>query len=76
LIRQPVLFADCLIFSQLIVADPQIGEQKIRNLSWLRVYKFKCLGQLMLPGYLVNKEKIALALTDIGSHKKFYRQLQ
>jgi mRNA-degrading endonuclease RelE of RelBE toxin-antitoxin system len=61
---------------RIIVASPQIGEQKIGDLSWLKVYKFKCLGQLMLLGYSVDKGKIALTLIDIGFHENFYRDLK
>jgi mRNA-degrading endonuclease RelE of RelBE toxin-antitoxin system len=60
----------------LISVNPQIGEQKVGDLSWLRVHKFKCLNQLMLLGYFVNKEQITLTLVDIGSHENFYRDLK
>ncbi len=39
-----------------IIKNPQIGEQKKGNLSWLRVYKFKILGQLALLGYSISEE--------------------
>ena len=60
-----------------IMKNPDIGEQKKGSLSWLRVYKFKVLGQLALLGYSVEKAgKIVLTLIDIGSHENFYRDLK
>ena len=38
-----------------VIKNPGIGEQKKGNLSWLRVYKFKVLGQLTLLGYSYEK---------------------
>ncbi|MDR1803375.1 MAG: type II toxin-antitoxin system RelE/ParE family toxin [Treponema sp.] len=59
-----------------IINDPEIGEQKKGNLSWLRVYKFTVLGQLTLLGYSVETaDRIMLTLVDIGSHENFYRDL-
>ena len=60
-----------------VINNPDIGEQKKGSLSWLRVYKFKVLGQLTLLGYAIEKTgRIALVLVDIGSHENFYRDLQ
>ena len=60
-----------------VVNSPDIGEQKKGSLSWLRVYKFKVLGQLTLLGYTIEKTgRVALVLVDIGSHENFYRDLQ
>ena len=56
-----------------ILKSPDIGEQKKGDLSWLRVYKCKVLGQLTLLGY--NFDKNVLTLADIGSHENFYRDL-
>ena len=60
-----------------VIKNPNIGEQKKGSLSWLRVYKFKVMGQLTLLGYNIEKNgKIILTLVDIGSHENFYRDLQ
>ena len=61
-----------------VIKTPDIGEQKKGDLSWLRVYKFKILGQLVLLGYTYNEknDKITLTLVDIGSHENFYRDLK
>ena len=59
-----------------IFKNPDIGEQKKGNLSWLRVYKFKVPGQLTLIGYSIEKkDKIMLILVNISSHENFYRDL-
>ena len=60
-----------------IIQNPDIGEQKKGDLSWLRVYKFTLLGQLALLGYTIEKnDKTVLTLIDIGSHENFYRDLK
>ena len=59
-----------------VIKNPEIGEQKKGNLSWLRVYKFNVLGQLALLGYSIEKnEEIILTFVDLGSHENFYRDL-
>ena len=62
---------------KIIIKNPNIGEQKKGSLSWLRVYKFKILGQLALLGYNIEKNnEIILTLVNLGSHKNFYRDLK
>jgi len=73
----PNQLADVNMAIETVINDPEIGEQKKGNLSWLRVYKFKVLEQLTLLGYSVEKaDRIVLTLVDIGSHENFYRDLQ
>lgn len=57
-----------------VIKDPTIGEKKVGDLSWLRVYKFKCTKQLVLLGYSLNNEE--LTFIDLGSHENFYRDLK
>ena len=60
-----------------IIANLDIGEQKKGELSWLKVYKFKVLGQLTLLGYSVSEDKeFILTLVSLGSHENFYRDLK
>jgi mRNA-degrading endonuclease RelE of RelBE toxin-antitoxin system len=60
-----------------VIGNPDIGEQKKGSLSWLRVYKFKVLGQLTLLGYNVEKtETTVFTLVNIGPHENFYRDLK
>jgi len=54
-----------------IIANPEIGEQKHGDLSWLRVHKYKCLGFLTLIGYKLENE--TLTFIAIGPHENFYR---
>lgn len=60
-----------------VITDINIGEQKRGDLSWLRVYKFKMLGQLTLLGYRVDDNgEITLTFVDVSSHENFYRDLK
>ena len=60
-----------------LIKNPEIGEQKKGDLSWLRVYKFKTMDQLFLLGYTIQKNKdLILILVSIGSHENFYRDLK
>ena len=60
-----------------VITDVNIGEHKKGDLSWLRVYKFKVLGQLTLLGYSVDGNgEITLTFVDISSHENFYRDLK
>jgi mRNA-degrading endonuclease RelE of RelBE toxin-antitoxin system len=60
-----------------IIADPHIGEQKKGDLGWLRVYKFKIVGQLFLLGYQITEpDDAALVFIDFGVHENFYRDLK
>lgn len=53
------------------------GEQKRGDLSWLSVYKFMSLGQLLLLGYTFEiRDEIILTLVDIGPHENFYRDIK
>ena len=61
---------------QEIIKDPEIGVQKKGDLSDLRVYKFKIVGQLTLIAYIYEDEKIILTFVAIGSHENFYRDLK
>ncbi|GHV17980.1 hypothetical protein FACS189493_6640 [Spirochaetia bacterium] len=60
---------------QAIIDNPEIGEQKKGDLSWLRVYKFKMVNQLTLIGYSIETER-RLTFVDIGSHENFYRDIK
>ncbi|MCP9269190.1 type II toxin-antitoxin system RelE/ParE family toxin [Xenorhabdus sp. XENO-1] len=57
-----------------IIDDPEIGEQKKGDLSFLRVHKFQLNNQLTLLGYHWVEEKIELYLLNLGSHKNFYQE--
>jgi mRNA-degrading endonuclease YafQ of YafQ-DinJ toxin-antitoxin module len=57
-----------------IIANPEIGEKKHGDLSWLRVHKYKMLGQLTLIGYTLENE--TLTFFALGSHENFYRDIK
>ena len=57
-----------------IISDPEIGERKKGDLSYLRVHKFKLSGQLVLLGYSWYDQQLKLILLDIGPHENFYQK--
>jgi len=60
-----------------VTENPEIGECKTGDLSWLRVYKFKMCGQLTLLGYCVDDNNgVVLTFVDVGPHENFYRDLK
>ena len=61
---------------QSIIDDPKIGDQKSGDLSDVRVYKFKMVGQLMLLAYSYEDDVLTLTLLALGSHENFYRDLK
>lgn len=59
-----------------LMADPELGEQKKGDLSFLRVYKFKMSNQLTLLGYSFDDGTLVLELMALGVHENFYRDLK
>lgn len=59
-----------------IIENPEIGEQKVGDLSHLRVHKFKVKNQQMLLGYTWIESKIELYLLQLGSHENFYKKMK
>lgn len=60
-----------------IIKNPELGEKKVGDLSWLYVYKFKIFNQLTLLGYSLTEDgDIILTLIAVGSHENFYRDLK
>ncbi len=55
-----------------IIKDPNIGQQKRGDLSYLRVHKFKLESQLCLLGYHWVEDKLELYLLQLGFHENFY----
>jgi len=56
-----------------IIEDPEIGEQKKGDLSYLRVHKFELNRQLALLGYSWHEGKCTIYLLNVGTHENFYR---
>ena len=59
-----------------LIINPNLGEQKKGNLSFLRVFKFKMNNQLTLLGYSFTDGALILELMNLGSHENFYRDVQ
>ncbi|MBS0055157.1 type II toxin-antitoxin system RelE/ParE family toxin [Yersinia sp. Marseille-Q3913] len=59
---------------ELIIANPEMGELKKGDLSYLRVHKFQLNNQLMLLGYSWVEQKIELYLLSLSSHENFYQE--
>lgn len=57
-----------------IVENPELGELKKGDLSYLRVHKFKLNNQLTLLGYSWNQSHLIIHLLSLGSHENFYQQ--
>ena len=58
-----------------VVNHPDSGERKVGDLSWLRVFKFRMVGQLTLLAYELN-EPDEIILHHVGPHENFYRDLK
>lgn len=56
-----------------IIANPEIGEQKKGDLSFLRVHKFQMNNRLTLLGYTWIEDKLELYLLSVGPHENFYQ---
>lgn len=59
-----------------IIANNDIGVQKIGDLSSVRVHKFKMVKQLTLLAYRIDDGQLVLTLLMIGSHENFYRDVK
>ena len=59
-----------------IINNPNLGEQKVGDLSGVYVYKFKMVKQLTLLAYTYDDYTITLTLLTLGSHENFYRDLK
>jgi mRNA-degrading endonuclease RelE of RelBE toxin-antitoxin system len=59
-----------------IIDDPDLGVQKVGDLSSVRVYKFKMLKQLTLLAYIIDDGQLVLTLLMVGTHENFYRDVK
>jgi len=60
----------------LILENPQAGQEKLGDLSNLYVYKFRIGKNQWLLGYCVNESKKVITWEAIGQHENFYRDLK
>lgn len=68
--------ADVNDATEVVAADPAVGERKKGDLSDLFVYKFRSQNQLYLLGYTVDDEVRLVYLEAVGPHENFYRDLK
>ena len=59
-----------------VMENPLIGDQKIGDLAWLRVHKFRMVNQPTLLGYEYAPGSDLVILHALGSHENFYRDLK
>ena len=68
--------ADVDAATDVVAADPGVGERKKGDLAQLLVYKFRSQGQLYLLGYTVDDAVRLVYLEAVGPHENFYRDLR
>ena len=61
---------------ELIIDDPEIGDQKKGDLAHIRVHKFRVHDEQVLLGYNWNEGSLTLTLMSLGPHENFYRKLK
>jgi len=59
-----------------VIAEPEIGERKKGDLSYLRVHKFQLNNQQALLGYNWQNARLELYLLSLGAHENFYEMLK
>lgn len=62
--------------TEVVAADPNVGERKKGDLAELFVYKFRSQNQLYLLGYTVDDAVRLVYLEAVGPHENFYRDLK
>jgi mRNA interferase RelE/StbE len=71
--RQLVALHDAI---DLIIKNPQIGQQKVGDLSDLYVFKYKLGSEDWLLGYTIHTSKKLITWHAIGHHENFYRDVK
>ena len=59
-----------------IIDNPNLGIQKVGDLSSVRIYKFKMLKQLTLLAYQIDDGRLILTLLMVGTHENFSRDVK
>ena len=57
-----------------IADNPDIGTDKVGDLSGVKIYKFRCVDQEYLLAYEIGDD--VCILLAIGPHENFYRDLK
>lgn len=70
------VLADVDTATEVVAANPAVGERKKGDLADLFVYKFRSQNQLYLLGYTVDDAVRLIYLEAVGPHENFYRDLK
>ena len=57
-----------------LIEDPNLGEEKVGDLSGIRVHKFKISNLQYLLAYTFDETTLTLIM--LGVHENFYRSLK
>jgi len=60
----------------LVIKNPQTGQQKVGDLSNLYVFKYKLGSEDWLLGYTFQSNKKIITWQAIGQHENFYRDVK
>lgn len=60
----------------LLLKNPQSGQQKVGDLAALFVFKYKIGSEEWLLGYTVNAIKKVITWHAVGHHENFYRDIK
>jgi mRNA-degrading endonuclease RelE of RelBE toxin-antitoxin system len=71
--RQLVALHDAM---DLLMKNPQTGQQKVGDLSNLYVFKYKLGSEDWLLGYTFQSNKKVITWHAIGQHENFYRDVK
>jgi mRNA-degrading endonuclease RelE of RelBE toxin-antitoxin system len=71
--RQLVALHDAM---DLVIKNPQTGQQKVGDLSNLYVFKYKLDSEDWLLGYTFQSNKKIITWQTIGQHENFYRDVK
>jgi mRNA-degrading endonuclease RelE of RelBE toxin-antitoxin system len=71
--RQLVALHDAM---DLVMKNPQTGQQKVGDLSNLYVFKYKLGSEDWLLGYTFQSNKKVITWHSIGQHENFYREVK
>ena len=59
-----------------LTENPSAGDPRTGDLSWVRVYRCRLVGQLSLVAYEYRPSDDLIVLHAVGSHENFYRDLK
>jgi len=59
-----------------IIDNPEIGERKKGDLSYVWVHKFFMAKQQYLLAYSWQDEKLTIYLLSLGTHENYYNELK